>query len=247
MSAKLVYLARYSPPAKKWPKRARGKSRERKTPEQLWKCTPRSIARVIAGSAWANEHINTPGIKNDLPTFVNDTRAYTRWTAFEFATKEDMLKAGSFFKQMPILSEYPFTFQQRSFIAPKAAGKVISELYRNKKRFMSGIPLFIGKCALYQTCNISAELMASMEVSRAIKDLFYTTWIPWEGKSSDEQIAVSDRYFYATRLDAIIRDRNKKANAEKESAAPSSATSADTAHPDDKASDEPFDPEKPPI
>lgn len=247
MSAKTTCLIRHSPPAKKWPKKAPGLAkRKRKTPDQLWKCTPRNLARVTAGSAWANDHITTPGINDDLPIW-GTVADYTRWTAFEFLTADDMRKAGAHLIKTLTLSKFPFLMQQRSLIVPKAAGKIIAELYRSKRRFMSGIPLYIGKCALYQSSNLSAADRSSPEFSKALAGMYYATWIPWEGRSSDEACQESKYFVYATRFDKVKRALTKKANAENEAriAAEAAAKAMEAAAKEKE--DAPFDLEKPPI
>jgi hypothetical protein len=195
----------------KFPKRPKApRKRKKKTPEELWKCTPRSLARVVAGSAYANEHVHTPGFNDDTP----EAKPYTRWTAFEYGSEADMRKAMLHLKRVLSLENYPFIIQQRSLIVPKAAGKVITELYRSKQKFMSAIPLYWGKCALYDAFGLDKVDVTSLEYSAALKDLYYTTMMPWAGATCEEIRATSKSFVYAKRFDAVKRERMKKAQIE---------------------------------
>ncbi len=127
-----------------------------------------------------------------------------------------MRKAASHLKAALSLERYPFASQQRSLIVPKAAGKIISELYRTKKRFMSDMPLYVCKCALYADYGIDKADLQSLEFSAALKDLYYTTLMPWAGASSDETRSASKTFVYAKVYDAVKRARTKKARAETE-------------------------------
>ncbi len=200
-----------SQPTKKFPNRGRAwKRRKRKSPEELWKCTPRSLARVCAGSAYANEHVHTPGVNNDSPV-LGERGLYTRWTAFEYGSEEDLKKVIHHLKSVLTLEKFPSTLQQRSLIVPKAYGKIITELYRTKKKFMSGIPVYIGKCALYADFGLDQNDLRSSEVSAALSNLYYATKMPWNGISGREKLAMSPNFVYAKRYDALLRARSKKA------------------------------------
>lgn len=195
--------------------------------DQLWKSTACPLARVSAGSAWANEHMHTPGIKDDIPIWANE-KEYARWTAFEFASEDDMRKAATFFKKCQLLERCPMTVQQRSLIVPKAAGRIISRLYATKKKFMAGTPLHIGKCALYASWNIDIEDRRSAEYTKTLKDMYYKTRMPWD---TEEVLADSKHFVYATVFDKVKRARLKQAAMQAAASADAHVSTADAMTP----------------